>query len=86
MEGMLGGAELRKREVTERAQCVDEAGPSKQATDRAYAPPLRERVRYRLDQLERDGSALLRVRELLDKHPEFEELIELQNLVRRHGL
>ena len=52
----------------------------------AYQDPLRVRVERRLTRISHDAEALMRVQAILNAHPEFEQLIELQNLINRHGL
>ena len=60
--------------------------PDKAYQERAYQDPLRVRVEKRLTRISHDAEALFRVQAILNEHPEFEQLIELQNLVNRHGL
>ena len=48
--------------------------------------PLRVRVEKRLSRLSHDAEALMRMQVILNEHPEFEQFIELQNLLNRHGV
>lgn len=48
--------------------------------------PLRYRVESRLRRVSNDAEGLLRIQAIIAEHPEFEQMIELQNLINRHGL
>lgn len=72
-----GGVGRALTPMAEQAQC---------ATDRAYQAPLRERVENRLRQTSERVEDLLRIRQMLTEHPEFEQFLELQTLINRQSL
>jgi hypothetical protein len=51
-----------------------------------YRPSLNGLVNDRLRRVSKDAEGLLRIQSILTQHPEFEQFIELQNLLARHGL
>ena len=60
--------------------------PQNECDQKASQEPLRFRVERRLTRISNDADALMRVQAILNEHPEFEQLIELQNLINRHGI
>lgn len=48
--------------------------------------PLRFRLESRLQVLSENVGDLLRLKQLLSEHPEFEQFLEFERLVNRHGL
>lgn len=86
--------EARVRAAQEQARYANALGqvggamtPMKDCEDRrAFQDSLRVRVEKRLQRISDDAQDLMRIQSLLSEHPEFEKLIELQNLINRRGL
>lgn len=74
---VAGLGALRGSAMTPMNECEDR---------RAVQEPLNARVDSRLRRITNDAEGLMRVQAILAEHPEFEQLIELQNLIGRHGL
>ena len=61
--------------------------PEKQAyEDRCVQVPLRERLERRLSQMGSDAEKLMRIRTILEQHPEFETFMEFYELLNRTSL
>ena len=50
------------------------------------AAPLGLRLEHRLHDITGTADGIMRARQILSEHPEFEQFIELQSLINRHGL
>ena len=52
----------------------------------ASQPPLTYRLENRIQRIQESAEGVMRARQILSEHPEFEKFLELQSLVNRHGL